>query len=88
MPAKISVYIDVWDEKAALAFSKYGQNHSIITKYVHADDLPDWDLSYSDLVEAVDAKGSIHKSGWYPLTEKIRQRVRGRDGRARAMFNE
>lgn len=85
---KISVYIDVWDATAALAFSKYDEEHRIITKYVRADDLADWGLSDSDLIDAVNAKGAINKSGWYPLTEKIKQAVRGRDRQALALFNE
>jgi hypothetical protein len=85
---KISVYIDVWDATAALAFSKYDEEHRIITKYVQADDLDDWGLSYDDLLDAVNAKGAMNKSGWYPLTERIKHAVRGRDVQALALFNE
>ena len=85
---KISVYIDVWDETAALALSKYDEQHRIKTKYVQADDLDDWGLSYGDLLDAVNAKGAINKSGWYPLTERIKQAVRGRDRQALALFND
>ncbi|HYB59418.1 MAG TPA: hypothetical protein VEB88_04130 [Candidatus Acidoferrales bacterium] len=85
---KISVYIDVWEATIALAFSKYDEEHRIVTKYVQAGDLADWGLSYGDLLDAVNTKGAINKSGWYPLTERIKQAVRGRDRQALALFNE
>jgi hypothetical protein len=82
---KIAVYIDVFDSKAALAFSLY-EGHRVITRYVNEDDLSAWGLSYSDLVEGVEAKGVIEKSGWYPVSEKIADAIRGREAQALALF--
>ena len=82
---KIAVYIDVWDSHAALAFSRY-ENGVIITKYVEGEELYAWALRYNDLVGAVEARGAMTISGWYPANEKIIEAVRGRDAQAIALF--
>jgi hypothetical protein len=82
---KIAVYIDVWDSHAALAFSRY-EDGVIITKYVESEGLHAWALRYEDLVEAVEVHGAVDISGWYPVSEKIIEAVRGRDAQALALF--
>lgn len=82
---KIAVYIDVWDSHAALAFSRY-ENGVIITKYVEGEELHAWALRYKDLVEAVEARGALSISGWYPANEKIIAVMCGRDAQAIALF--
>lgn len=82
---KIAVYIDVWDSHAALAFSRY-ENGVIITKYVEGEELHAWALRYKDLVGAVEARGALSISGWYPANEKIIAVMCGRDAQAIALF--
>jgi hypothetical protein len=82
---KIAVYIDVWDSHAALAFSRY-ENGVIITKYIEGEELHAWALRYEDLIEAVEARGALSVSGWYPASGKIIEAVRGRGAQALALF--
>ncbi len=84
----IGVFVDVCDLHAVLSFARLEdeQEHAVTIKHVDDADLLGWGLTYQDLIDAVEASGTVKESRWYPVTPKIAEAVKAHEALALALF--
>ncbi len=86
---RITVYIDVWNKEASLAFARLSDKKGEVEMiHITEENLDAWGLEYRDLIDAVEEIGAIDVSGRYPVTDMIVRALDGREAQASALFNK
>ncbi|MDD1721119.1 MAG: hypothetical protein LUP95_03945 [Euryarchaeota archaeon] len=86
---RITVYVDVWEKEASLAFARLSDKKGEIELiHITEESLDAWGLKYRDLIDAVEEIAAIDMSGWYPVTDTIIRALDGREAQASALFNK
>ncbi|MGZ4934696.1 MAG: hypothetical protein ACXV5D_09085 [Halobacteriota archaeon] len=86
---RITVYVDVWNMEASLAFVRLSDKKGELEMiHITEESLDAWGLKYRDLIDAVEEIGAIDMNGWYPVTDTIARALDGREAQASALFNK